>query len=266
MLFKTVCDLYDLLPAENYKLPPEAEGLEAPGSSEADRKPQPTQIVSSRSTQRVGEEGDENFAPVGRTNTRRHIRSNPSTGSAVTTVMEADEDDSGDVTRQMRGMHISAPEIVEEESEVAEVPVIVEHGMMDDATTPLAKEDEPAKETLEEQAEPGENITILEREHEESSENKSMEAKEDAPAVDAREIEATPESQEDFTAQSEPLQTLSEGKDGGEAASTSTHDFAEQKAETATDDLPEPAPTPVTAQEKTESGETVEAKEGASNN
>lgn len=266
VLFKTVCDLYDLLPAENYKLPPEAEGLEAPGSSEADRKPQPAQIVSSRSTQRVGEEGDENFAPVGRTNTRRHIRSNPSTGSAVTTVMEADEDDSGDVTRQMRGMHISAPEIVEEESEVAEVPVIVEHGMMDDATTPLAKEDEPAKETLEEQAEPGENITILEREHEESSENKSVEAKEDAPAVDAREIEATPESQEDVTAQSEPLQTLSESKDGGEAASTSTHDFAEQKAETATDDLPEPAPTPVTAQEKAESDESVEAKEGVSNN
>ncbi len=36
--FKTVCDLYDLLPAENYKLPPEAEGLEmasgAPGPTE----------------------------------------------------------------------------------------------------------------------------------------------------------------------------------------------------------------------------------------
>ncbi|KAK3364791.1 Mob1/phocein, partial [Lasiosphaeria ovina] len=53
VLFKTVCDMYDLLvPAENYKLPPEAEGLESVPSGNAladggtDRKQQhPPQIV-----------------------------------------------------------------------------------------------------------------------------------------------------------------------------------------------------------------------------
>lgn len=128
VFFKTVCDLYDLLPAENYKLPPEAEGLEAPPP-----EPEPEmlvpQILKNPSQQRsTGAEEDNVHPGVGRTNTRRHIRSSPSTGSAVTTVVEADEDDTTDgVTRRVRELQISAPETVAEEPEVAEVPVIVEH-------------------------------------------------------------------------------------------------------------------------------------------
>ncbi|CAK7228175.1 hypothetical protein SCUCBS95973_006791 [Sporothrix curviconia] len=147
VFFKTVCDMYDLLPAENYKLPPEAEGLNAaassltasagatpateapteaaapgliPVSSIADRKSLGLNTASAgpageRPAQRPGSGpgingtgggggggtglaadllgGDsEHLHSIGRTNTRRHIRSSPSTGSAVTTVMEQDED------------------------------------------------------------------------------------------------------------------------------------------------------------------------------
>ncbi|KAK0722228.1 Mob1/phocein, partial [Lasiosphaeria miniovina] len=108
VLFKTVCDINDLLPAENYKLPPEAEGLESAPSGNAladggtDRKQQhPPQIVPTsiaKPPAQRGEAEDENFNLVGRTNTRRHIKSSPSVGSAVTTVLEADEDDTADVT------------------------------------------------------------------------------------------------------------------------------------------------------------------------
>ncbi|CAK7232032.1 hypothetical protein SBRCBS47491_008130 [Sporothrix bragantina] len=136
VFFKTVCDMYDLLPAENYKLPPEAEGLNAaatltsgasatpatespaeasapgliPVSSIADKKS--LGFNSAPTAQRPGTGpgingtsgggtglaadllgGDsEHLHSIGRTNTRRHIRSSPSTGSAVTTVMEQDED------------------------------------------------------------------------------------------------------------------------------------------------------------------------------
>lgn len=134
VFFKTVCDMYDTLPAENYKLPPEAEGLEsaAAAAENMDRGAKkehsliPTPTIQQRSE-------DDNFLPPGRTNTRRHIRSSPSTGSAVTTVIEADEDDGTDVTTKLKEMRISAPETVEEESEVAEVPVIVEQGVIDEA-------------------------------------------------------------------------------------------------------------------------------------
>ena len=106
VLFKTVCDNYELLPAENYKLPPEAEGLEPVQETKPHHTiltPEP--MTPATSEEKVGEE-DPNFMGVGRTNTRRHIRSSPSTGAAVTTVLEADEDDT-EVTQKLVDMHIT---------------------------------------------------------------------------------------------------------------------------------------------------------------
>ncbi|TPX10490.1 uncharacterized protein E0L32_008540 [Thyridium curvatum] len=134
VFFKTVCDLYDLLPAENYKLPPEAEGLEAPNlggfSSDGAGGDKRSSIVPTSIAKPPAQRESlgEDLQPVGRTNTRRHIRSSPSTGSAVTTVMEQDEDDHGDVVGKLKEMRISAPHSAEGEPDVAEVPVIVEHG------------------------------------------------------------------------------------------------------------------------------------------
>jgi Mob1/phocein family len=115
VLFKTVCDTYDLLPAENYKLPPEAEGLEP---IEEQRAPVPS-ILKSAPAAGNSLSVEEDFISVGRTNTRRHIRQSPSVGSAVTTVLESDEEEA-DVTQKLEELQIS-----EEEGE-AEVPVIVE--------------------------------------------------------------------------------------------------------------------------------------------
>lgn len=133
VFFKTVCDLYDLLPAENYKLPPEAEGIEAPAEFDAaaNRNP-PPQILKPTSSQPGGGELDDDglHGGVNRTNTRRHIRSSPSTGSSVTTVLEAEEEDADGVSRRLRNMHLATPDVLEEESEVAEVPVIVEQSVI----------------------------------------------------------------------------------------------------------------------------------------
>ncbi|KAF5229370.1 hypothetical protein FANTH_14233 [Fusarium anthophilum] len=128
VLFKTVCDLYDLLPAENYKLPPEAEGLEAPHTEQEPEKPPPT-ILKPSAHQRGPPAEEDNMHPT-RTNTRRHIRSSPSTGSAVTTVIEAEEEEPAGVSRKLKDMHLTAPSPVEEEPEVADVPVIVEQSVM----------------------------------------------------------------------------------------------------------------------------------------
>ncbi|KAK2067613.1 hypothetical protein P8C59_001336 [Phyllachora maydis] len=148
VLFKTVCDVYDLLPPENYKLPPEAEGLEAtptapednaadpdagaetrwtaPAMLNASQMFVPTAIAKPPGRTALGaaaaddddddEEEEDAFSPAGRTNTRRHIRNSPSTGSAVTTVIEADElDDETEVTDRMEALHVSPPETVPEE-------------------------------------------------------------------------------------------------------------------------------------------------------
>lgn len=131
VFFKAVCDLYDLLPAENYKLPPEAEGLE----SEASNKEEKRHVIAKQPTHHndtAEHEDDRNSLHARRNNTARHS-SRPSTGSAVTTVLEEGEDEHPDVTAKLKGMHISAPDTVEEASEV-EVPVIVEEGMIDAST------------------------------------------------------------------------------------------------------------------------------------
>jgi hypothetical protein len=153
VFFKTVCDTYDLLPAENYKLPPEAEGLEmatstTDGKAHQQQQQQPPSImIAPRPVAAVQQEGanEDNFASqAARTNTRRHIRSNPSTGNAISMVPEVDEDDhhAGGAARvQFRNLSSksTAPSAVPEppssrshpplpeetESEATEVPVIV---------------------------------------------------------------------------------------------------------------------------------------------
>ncbi|RYP62470.1 hypothetical protein DL769_007295 [Monosporascus sp. CRB-8-3] len=132
VFFKTVCDMYDLLPAENYKLPPEAEGLESAPSEKEEKRPVVTAIAKPPSQQNDGgdHEDDRHSLNTRRSsNTARHS-SRPSTGRAVTTVIEEREDEHSDVANKLKAMHISPPEPVEEESEV-EVPVIVEGEMVD---------------------------------------------------------------------------------------------------------------------------------------
>ncbi|KAJ3570951.1 hypothetical protein NPX13_g5550 [Xylaria arbuscula] len=133
--FKTVCDMYDLLPAENYKLPPEAEGLEHNASNKEEKRHTVTAIAKS-SSHHNGDfepEDDRNNLHARRSNTARHS-SRPSTGSAVTTVIEEGEDEHSEVTDKLRGMHITTQDVTEEESGV-EVPVIVEGDIRTDAQT-----------------------------------------------------------------------------------------------------------------------------------
>ncbi|KAI0014347.1 Mob1/phocein [Xylariaceae sp. FL0662B] len=140
VFFKTVCDMYDLLPAENYKLPPEAEGLEPAPSEKEEKKPTVTAIAKPPSQQNEAPEAedDRHSLHARRSNTARHS-SRPSTGSAVTTVIEEREDEPSDATNALKGVHISAPEPVAEESEV-EVPVIVEGEIVENPTSAQAPE------------------------------------------------------------------------------------------------------------------------------
>lgn len=158
VLFKRVCDGYDLLPAENYKLPPEAEGLES-GSDVSTVVPERQQQQQQQGTAQImiakppgptsagGTGASASDELIGRTNTRRHIKSSPSTGSYITSVPEADEDDSAttigvghqDITSRLGDLRISAVPLSaagsgagasggDDELELASIPVIVDNG------------------------------------------------------------------------------------------------------------------------------------------
>ncbi|KAI1145752.1 Mob1/phocein [Nemania diffusa] len=146
--FKTVCDMYDLLPAENYKLPPEAEGLEPEVSSMEEKRQTITSIAkpSSHHADSFDHDDDRNSMLARRSNTARHS-SRPSTGSAVTTVIEEGEDEHSEATEKLKGIRIPAPSIVEEESEV-EVPVIVEGAMIQESSSVDTQATEPAENAI----------------------------------------------------------------------------------------------------------------------
>jgi hypothetical protein len=133
VLFKTVCDNYELLPVDNYKLPPEAEGLEP-----AEEVKAPVLSILKPDAAGAQNLSTDDFLNVGRTNTRRHIRQSPSVGSAVTTVLEADEDDP-DVTRKLNELHIGD----DEDTGPSEIPVIVDSHEVDADDEASPKEAEP---------------------------------------------------------------------------------------------------------------------------
>lgn len=93
ILFKTVCDMYTLIPEENYTVPAEAEGVDAPKPTTPEQ-PQGRPMVilrkDSESSTAPVSNNVEAPAPATDTNTRRHKHS-PSTGSRVTTITEYNE-------------------------------------------------------------------------------------------------------------------------------------------------------------------------------
>ncbi|KAL7796594.1 Mob1/phocein [Trichoderma ceciliae] len=238
VFFKTVCDLYDLLPAENYKLPPEAEGLEAPPEFDmmVNRAP-PPQILKPPSSQAGASEPDDDgpHGSVNRTNTRRHIRSSPSTGSSVTTVLEAEEEDAGGVSRRLRNMHLAAPDVLEEESEVAEVPVIVEQSAVAGPPPPFfppasePRQDEAGTPSgLSDPAQTGVSETVVEITEDDvtsvidTSDIHTVEkAEETAAATDeGHDADGTPNTAEDSTASAHATESSEEETSPHQEATT----------------------------------------------
>jgi hypothetical protein len=101
VFFKAVCDVYQLIPPDNYTVPPDAEGDDAPkpapAASKQEARPKMTILrKEDKSTSAVvdDKEADSTLLNAGAT-TRRH-RYSASRGGSVTTITEAAEDDDED--------------------------------------------------------------------------------------------------------------------------------------------------------------------------
>ena len=90
MLFKTVCDVYNLIPEENYTIPAEAEGLAAKDEEKREGKA----ILNEQGNEENVKANDANTTattPAGAT-TRRH-KATASFSSSVAAIAEGDEED-----------------------------------------------------------------------------------------------------------------------------------------------------------------------------
>lgn len=84
IFFKTVCDMYSLIPQDNYTIPREAEGSDA-------LQPAVEESVDNKRLTILRKDEDPFADPSPGATTRRHKHS-PSTGSRVTTIAESAED------------------------------------------------------------------------------------------------------------------------------------------------------------------------------
>lgn len=95
ILLKTVCDVYSLIPEENYTISPEAEGIVSTTTTE-DAATDGTAILENHEDEEEkGTDADTETAISTGATTRRH-KHTPSTGSLVPTIAEGDEEDTHD--------------------------------------------------------------------------------------------------------------------------------------------------------------------------
>lgn len=93
VFFKTVCDMFNLIPEDNYTIPPEAEGPDAvqPKTAEPAEGKRLTILRKENEDPFIGDAESMDPAISTGATTRRHKHS-PSTGSRVTTITESAED------------------------------------------------------------------------------------------------------------------------------------------------------------------------------
>ncbi|KAF1926415.1 Mob1/phocein, partial [Didymella exigua CBS 183.55] len=116
VFFKTVCDVYGLIPEDNYTIPPEAEGIEPPAETASSLPPlilkrEPCDSAPQDKESAVSIEGlsDHTLSTAGTTKRHRH---SPSVGatSVTTVVEEAEEEDDQSAKDAARGVtHVCEP-------------------------------------------------------------------------------------------------------------------------------------------------------------
>lgn len=110
VFFKTVCDVYSLIPEDNYTIPPEAEGITSDETQAGDDGEQGQMAILKKDDEDNAEEDTDATTTISTGATTRRHKHTPSTGSAVTTIAEGDEEDTkGEDTKR------SAPEEPEPE-------------------------------------------------------------------------------------------------------------------------------------------------------
>lgn len=121
IFFKTVCDVYSLVPEENYTVPREAEGVEGAEDEGKSHQEQDTATSADAAEKEVkgsGAEAEEKSTISTGATTRRH-KGTPSVGSAVGMIPEGEEDDEG-VTSGMKGLSVKTDPTTEEATDTKE--------------------------------------------------------------------------------------------------------------------------------------------------
>lgn len=189
IFFKTVCDVYGLIPEDNYTISPEAEGIEPPTENASSVPP----LILKREPSESGPQEKESSGIIERLSehtlstagtTKRH-RHTPSVGAtSVTTVVEEAEDEEDQSAKQVSKPATHVFESTPEESEGVEA-----EAQQPDETTEAGKEPETTEQA--------ENPHAADEAEEASTESKDKADTEAEAKVEAEDEESTTEEAEE---------------------------------------------------------------------
>ena len=139
VFFKTVCDVYGLIPEDNYTIPAEAEGIEPPPESRSSlpplilkREPSEPGPLDSDSSTVIEGFSDHSLSTAGTTKRHRH---SPSVGAtAVHTVVEENEEEDEQPREQPRPITQIFDSTTEEDGDVTAIEGLGEAKDRADAT------------------------------------------------------------------------------------------------------------------------------------
>ncbi|KAL2808796.1 Mob1/phocein [Aspergillus granulosus] len=240
MFFKTVCDMYNLIPSDNYTIPPEAEGDEA-------HQPQQVQDHGDLRRLTILRKDNEPLLPpldqvepatisTGAT-TRRH-KSSPSIGSRVTTINESAED--AEEPAQMASSEVKEPSQVPTEAASDAASILVQSPQSTESQVTVAEVE------LEDEAPSTNEVPTVEETKVQQESNLPEPAVEEATATATE--ETTPEEATSVKPELEP-----------QAAEVTEATEATE----ATEPAPEPAPEPAKPELELEPDKKPDSKETA---
>lgn len=174
ILFKTVCDVYALIPTENYTIPPEAEGL-VTSSTEIQGIPLSVTNMkkSAASDEQKKEDGNATTTISTGATTRRH-KHTPSTGSVVTVIHEGEEEEEEEDEPESQPMIRETPSVQQVGNTELRDP------LADDNDGDNEKPTQPAEPSLEKAIEDFTIAEPMQEKHDNGEEPKSEAAKSEA--------------------------------------------------------------------------------------
>ncbi|KAK7539799.1 Mob1 family protein [Phyllosticta citribraziliensis] len=200
-LFKVVCDTYSLIQNDNYTIPPEAEGIEAPTPTEPLPSPVPTILKKNGDEGAKGRESDAagSATVVTGNTTKRHRHTASSSAHSVSTVIEEKEEE-----EEPKSKGESADDSFPESGESIKSEVLAEKEDEEPSNPATSSESEPAQETQVETDVPSVDITEITPDspttilsHDAKPDKKEAgEAKEEEPEA-AKPAEAKPATEAD---------------------------------------------------------------------
>ncbi|KAF2844596.1 Mob1/phocein, partial [Plenodomus tracheiphilus IPT5] len=233
VFFKTVCDVYGLIPEDNYTIPAEAEGIEPPTETRSSipplilkREPSEPSNYESDTATTIGGLTDHSLSSA---TTKRH-RHSPSIGAtAVQTVVEENEEEEERPALQSRPVTQIFESTEQDDDSESDITVIED-----------AQDDEEAKPTDEAASVPQDTTEAAE-----AAETPSR------GDEDSAEPESAAEAKQDEEAGAEQAATETSKTD--DSAAKSTEEEAEQEDSKPAEGTESSAATPVENSEKVES-------------